>query len=125
VKTLSIINRTNAILVINLPHNLVPECATRGVVAVREHNGETGERTLVAHKKAISGSITLLAKGSPDNGDRVDGLPLTVRAAPDVRINAGRQAIDVLEIDDRVQVTAPISTGSVEVKPEVKKSKGA
>lgn len=137
-KTLSIVNRTNAILVINLPHNIVPECATRGVVGVREHNAETGERTLVAHRKQISGSVTLLAKGSADGADRVDGLPPSVRMAPDVKRYTASKAIDVIDViddDDAAKPASPKASAPVpaaapanvpaESKLDPKKAKGA
>lgn len=96
-KTLTLKNRTNAILVINLPHALVPECASHSVVGTRSHDKASGERRIEAHRKRISGSITLLAEGS------VEGLPLSVRRAPDVvRLSSGPSpAVEVIEFDSQ------------------------
>lgn len=82
-KTVSLANQTRAILTFNLPHNLVPELASRGVVGVRDHNPTTGERTVQARRKWISGSVTLMPKGT--SGDIVRGLPVSVLEAPDVK----------------------------------------
>lgn len=80
-------------LVLNLPHDVVPERATIGVVGTltpefrgsREQASGAPPRELIVQKKAVSGSVTLLAKGSPGGGDVIDGLPLSVREAPDVQ----------------------------------------
>lgn len=80
--TVALANQTRTIQVLNLPHSVVPELATRGVVGTQDHDKITGERHVRAHKKKISGSITLMPKGI--EGDIVSGLPLSVLKAPDV-----------------------------------------
>ncbi len=80
-------------LVINLPHDLVPERAAIGVVGTLtpEFRGKRSQashatvREIQAVRKPLSGSFTLLAKGSPGGGDVIDGLPVAVLDAPDVK----------------------------------------
>lgn len=67
---------------LNLPYDVVPEMCTRAVVGTRDHNPESGERTVRAHRKRISGSLTLMPKGT--QGDVIRGLPESVLKAPDV-----------------------------------------
>lgn len=103
VKTVTLANQTRTTLVLNLPHDVVPELATRGVVGTRDHNGKTGDRTVRAHRKRISGSVTLLPKGI--EGDMVRGLPFSVMKSPDVQraLNAWppKLAAKILEKDER------------------------
>lgn len=77
--------------------------ATRGVVGTRVHNAATGERMVQAHRKWISGSVTLLPKGTP--GDIVRGLPLSVLQAPDVKRALGswppKIASKILDVTER------------------------
>lgn len=82
-KTVTLANQTRATLVLNLPHDVVPEMASRAVVGTRDHDAATGERTVRAHRKRISGSVTLLPKGI--EGDMVRGLPFSVMRSPDVQ----------------------------------------
>lgn len=82
-KTVSLANQTRATQTFNLPADVVPELATRGIVGTRAHNPATGERAVQVVKKWISGSVTLMPKGTP--GDIVRGLPLSVLQAPDVK----------------------------------------
>jgi hypothetical protein len=83
VKTVALANQTRVTQTFNLPSDVVPELATRGIVGTRAHNAKTGERAVQAVRKWISGSVTLLPKGTP--GDIVRGLPLSVLQAPDVK----------------------------------------
>lgn len=104
-KTATLANQTRTTIVLNLPYDVVPELATRGVVGTREHNGESGDRTVRAHRKRISGSLTLLPKGTP--GDMLRGLPASVLEAPDVKraLNAWppKIAAKVLDTEAREQ----------------------
>lgn len=79
-------------LVFNLPAHVVPEHAKVAVVGTRASEfvgtrklaAETGagQRILVASKRPISGSITLLAKGQ--TGDMLEDLPLSVLQVPEI-----------------------------------------
>lgn len=80
--TVSLANQTRSIMVLNLPYEVVPECSSRGVAGTRDHDPTSGARSVRAHKKKISGSITLMPKGM--EGDMSAGLPLSVLKAPDV-----------------------------------------
>lgn len=82
VRTVALANQTRFIQVLNLPYDVVPEMCTRAVVGTRDHNPASGERSVRAHRKRISGSVTLMPKGTP--GDVVRGLPESVLKAPDV-----------------------------------------
>lgn len=96
-KTLTLINKSKSIQTINLPHHIVPERATRGVVGTLAHDPASGERHVRAHKKAISGSITLMAAGT--DGSTVEGLPLSVASAPDTKRMIAAQIITYKIVD--------------------------
>lgn len=83
VRTVELANQTRFIQVLNLPHDVVPEMSSRGIVGTRDHDPVSGERPVRVHKKCISGSITLMPKGT--EGDIVRGLPPSVMQAPDVQ----------------------------------------
>lgn len=102
-QTCLITNKTRAILVLNLPHGLVPEHAKMGVIGTRvatvtSERVEKGrrfvelERKVVAHKRPVSGSVTLLAKGS--EGDTAE-VARTALFAPDVKAALARGHIMV------------------------------
>lgn len=119
-KTVSLANQTRAILTFNLPHDLVPELASRGVVGVREHNPTTGERTVQARRKWISGSVTLMPKGT--SGDIVRGLPISVLEAPDVKRALGawppKVAAKVLDPKEREAEAKAHAEAAAKVKKE-------
>ena len=81
--TVTLANQSRTTLVLNLPHHIVPELSSRGTVGTRDHDAKSGDRTVRAHRKKISGSITLMPKGI--DGDIVRGLPASVLKAPDVQ----------------------------------------
>jgi len=107
--------------VLNLPHSVVPEQATMAVVGTlgpefkgtREQAATAPPRAFKVHKKPISGSVTLLGRGSGE-GEVVDDLPLSVREAPDVQAALAARPtplikLEVYEVDDPppVQAEAP------------------
>ena len=81
--SVSLANQTRFVMVLNLPHEVVPERASRMLVGTTDHDATTGERHLRATRKRISGSVTLQPKGVA--GDVVRGLPMNVLRAPEVR----------------------------------------
>jgi hypothetical protein len=83
VKTVTLANQTRSIQVMNLPFEIVPELSSRGVAGTQDHDGSTGGRSVRAHRKKISGSITFQPKGT--KGDILERLPLSVLDAPDVK----------------------------------------
>ena len=100
-ETCLITNKTKGILVLNLPHHVVPEHAKMGVVGVRVattkstkvEGGRTYreiERKVHAHKKPISGSVTLLGRGR--KGDTVEVARSAVHA-PDIKAALARKEI--------------------------------
>lgn len=91
--TVTLTNKTKQPIVFNLPHHIVPECATMGVVATFDRDKLTGAKVLRPVRKPLSGSVTLLAKGV------VEGLPVSVQRAPDViaAVNAGKVILTVKE----------------------------
>jgi hypothetical protein len=102
-ETCLITNKTKAILVLNLPHHVVPEHAHMGVVGVRVsttkstkvEGGRTFreiERKVHAHKKPISGSVTLLGRGR--KGDTAE-VARTAIHAPDVKAALARKEITI------------------------------
>jgi hypothetical protein len=110
-ETCLITNKTKGILVLNLPHHVVPEHARMGVVGVRisttkstkVEKGRTYreiERKVHAHKKPISGSVTLLAKGK--KGDTAEVARSAIHA-PDIKAALARKEI---VIDDPAVVKA-------------------
>ena len=100
-ETCLITNKTKGILVLNLPHHVVPEHAKMGVVGVRVattkstkvEGGRTYreiERKVHAHKKPISGSVTLLGRGR--KGDTVE-VARSAILAPDINVAITRKEI--------------------------------
>lgn len=95
--TITLRNRRKRQLVINLPHGDVPELASVGVVATREHDAtpvrgprdtsspNAGARTLRVERRALSGSLTLTARGCHEGGDYARDLPRSVLRAPEVQ----------------------------------------
>jgi hypothetical protein len=94
-ETCTIANKTATILVLNLPHAEVPAHATMGVVGVRGHVPQTGERPIRAIKRAISGSVTLLAKGSKKDGDKAV-IHRSALFAPDVKAALAAKRIEIV-----------------------------
>lgn len=102
-ETCLITNKTKRILVLNLPHHVVPEHAKMGVVGVRVattkstkvENGRKYreiERKVHAHKKPISGSVTLLAGGT--KGDTAEVARSAIHA-PDIKAALKRKEIAI------------------------------
>lgn len=60
-QTICLVNTSKTIMVLNLPHGIVPEHSKAGIVGRLGHVPKTGERPLEAVRKQISGSVTLLA----------------------------------------------------------------
>lgn len=123
-------------LVINLPHDLVPERAAIGVVGTlspefrgkRSQASQAPVREIQAVRKPLSGSFTLLAKGSPGGGDVIDDLPVSVLDAPEVK--KARDAhpnpqikIETYEVDSEKRESPKVSEDKPEAK-DVKKPQG-
>lgn len=91
--TVTLQNKTKQVLVLNLPHHIVPECAVLQEVYTSEMDKATGRRVMKSVKKPLSGSVTLVANGNCAN------LPLSVQRAPDVvnAVNAGKITLTVQE----------------------------
>jgi hypothetical protein len=105
--TITLTNKTSTILVLNLPHGLVPEAAKMSVVGVHAHDQKSGERKLsLAKKGPVSGSVTLLAGASAE-------VPRSALRAPDVQsaLNA-----------KRITITAPTPTAPTPDAPVGKKA---
>jgi hypothetical protein len=94
--TYTLANKTKLPVILNLPHGVVPELASMSVVGTLDHL-TTGERPLRATKRAISGSLTLCAKGT--DGDKIAGLPQSVLNAPEVIAAKARDAIEIIEVE--------------------------
>jgi hypothetical protein len=122
--TITLRNRTKRLLVLNLPHAVVPEAAAMTVVGVREHDAtpvkgpadgtspNAGAKTLKTFRRPVSGSVTLTARGCAEKGDRAEGLPRSVLQAPDVKAALRKGDVEVVE-------EAPAAKPVPEVKAEV------
>ncbi len=76
-------NATREIVVLNLPHGVVPEHATMRAVGTSEYNSKTGETIRRIARKPVSGSITLMPKGK--KGDTSAPLDPAVLSVAEVR----------------------------------------
>jgi hypothetical protein len=103
-----LVNETTAPQVLNLPHAIVPECATMGVVGTTDHDTKTGERPLRARKGPISGSVTLMPKGMKGASAEV---PRTALHAPDVKAAIAAKRIRIAELPAPA-ATAPAPASS-------------
>lgn len=122
-QTITLKNRRRAPIVMNLPSAVVPEMATMGGVARIDHDATpvsgpkdtsapgAGARSGVIERRAISGSITLLARGNPEGADVARGLPRSVLQAPDViKRTRGRDpdvAVEVVDVGEPAKDAAP------------------
>lgn len=81
----------------------------RQAVGVTDHDPTTGAREVRAVKKRLPSSITLLAKGTPGGGDKLEGLPAGVRRIEDIAkaIVAG----DLRVTDETGPAPAPAKPG--------------
>lgn len=104
--TCTLVNKKRGLMVLNLYHGDVPELAKMGVVGTRGYDPETGKRPVLAHKRPISGSVTLLAKGDPGGGDCVSGLPRSIRASADVKAAVARGDVEVRD-DEETETATP------------------
>lgn len=106
-ETCLITNKTKGILILNLPHGVVPEHAHMAHVGTREEKIKSTkveggrkyveiERKIVSHKRPVSGSITLLAKGQ--QGDTVE-VARSAIFAPEVKSAQQRGLIEVSETE--------------------------
>jgi hypothetical protein len=125
-ETCLISNRTRGILVLNLPHGVVPEHATMGLVGtriatVKSEKVEKGRKFIEmecrvhAHKRPISGSITLLGKGQ--DGSAVEVSRSAIHA-PEVKAALKRGDI---EIKDPPKAEATPASAPEAQAPEAKK----
>lgn len=89
-QTVSLVNRKQAML----PPIHVPELGlVEHVVGTNERDGKTGAVGRRKKRLHLPQSITLCARGT--EGDRVDGLPLSVASSPEVVAAKARGDIDV------------------------------
>lgn len=113
-ETIRLVNKTGAILVLNLPHGLVPEAASMSVVGVRAHDLKSGERKVsLAKKGPVSGSVTILAGKFAD-------VPRSALRAPEVQaaLNAKRiAAVDRPAAPPTPPPTPPTGGGAPDVLP--------
>jgi hypothetical protein len=103
--TCTLINTSSQMRTLNLPHAVVPEAATMRVVAGRDHNPKTGEKTFRPVKRPISGSITFMPKGK--KGDTVSGVPRTVLRLPEVQALLQSKALVLRDDPAEVPAQAP------------------
>ena len=84
-------NLSRGMIVLNLPSAVVPECAKRGVLGTLRHDPRSGERTLQAKKRWVSGSVTIPA------GETSDLLPESALRAPDVQAAIRQRVVVVVD----------------------------
>lgn len=131
-ETCFITNKTKGILVLNLPHHVVPEHAKMGVVGVRIASTKTTkveggrtyreiERKVHAHKKPISGSVTLLGRGR--KGDTVEVSRSAVHA-PDVKAAVARKEIAIDDPEIVKAHKAKLAAAETAEAPPEKSGKG-